>query len=183
MFVFINIKKGIEPALPLRVVTLLPMLLFEELCFRAVLNDAIVYQFRNAKRVFVLSAVVSSLVFGVVHVMGSSLTSAIEWAQFALKTIASAIPGFAFLLLYWKTRNIWAVGLVHACYDILTQLSMIIVGTSSSLGVGNYVVTGQNGVYAVGIYIFMTVVNAVLTLFVWKKVGKTIDFEEMRRTW
>lgn len=187
MFVVVGMKNGIEDGLPLRLVTMLPMFvvacLFEELCFRAVLNDAIVYQLRNSRRVFVISAVVSSLVFGVVHVMGGPLTSAVEWAQFILKTLACAIPGFAFLLLYWKTRDIWAVALVHASYDILTQLSSIILGGGGSLGVGSYVVGGQMGVYAIGIYAFQIVITGVITLRVWKKVGKTIDFEAMRKSW
>ncbi len=34
--------------------------LFEELAFRAVINDAIIYKFREKKYVFALSAVVSS---------------------------------------------------------------------------------------------------------------------------
>ena len=180
-------KNGIEAGLPLRVVTLLLMFLFsclfEELCFRAVMNDAIVYQFREYKHVFVLSAIVSSVVFGLVHVMGDSLTNAMEWAQFLLKTIASAISGFAFLVLYWKTRNIWAVALAHAFYDILTQLALIIVGQSSSLGVGSYVLSGQKGIIAICTYLLQIVITGLITLRIWKKVGKTIDFEAMRRTW
>ena len=43
--------------------------LFEELAFRAVINDAIIYKFREKKYVFVLSAVVSSLVFGAAHIV------------------------------------------------------------------------------------------------------------------
>ncbi len=43
--------------------------LFEELTFRAIINDAIIYKFRDKKYVFVLSAVVSSLVFGAVAVI------------------------------------------------------------------------------------------------------------------
>lgn len=182
-----QIRNGIEAGLPLRVVTLLSMFLvgcmFEELCFRAVMNDAIVYQFRNFKHVFVLSAIVSSLLFGIVHVMGDPLTNAIEWAQFILKTLTSAIPGFAFLLLYWKTRDIWAVGLAHAAYDILTQLAMIVLGSGSSVGVGSYVLSGQKGIYAIVVYLVYSVILILLTLRVWKKVGKEIDFEAMRKTW
>ena len=185
--VITQFKNGIEAGLPLRVVTMLLMFLFaclfEELCFRAVLNDAIVYQFRNFKHVFILSAIVSSLTFGVVHVMGAPLTSAIEWAQFLLKTISAAIMGFAFLIMYWKTRNIWAVALVHALYDILTQLSAIILGGNASLGIGSYVLTGLNGIVAIGTFSIQTVVGVLIALHVWKKVGKTIDFETMRRTW
>lgn len=43
--------------------------LFEEILFRAVINDGIMYQFRNFKGVWILCALVSSLVFGWVHVI------------------------------------------------------------------------------------------------------------------
>lgn len=38
--------------------------LFEELLFRAVINDAILYELRDKKNVFIIIALVSSLVFG-----------------------------------------------------------------------------------------------------------------------
>ena len=54
--------------------------LFEELAFRAVINDAIIYKFREKKYVFVLSAVVSSVVFGAAHIVGEfDATSAVAW--------------------------------------------------------------------------------------------------------
>ncbi len=38
--------------------------LYEETVFRVIINDAILYKFRNSKYVFVWIAVISSLVFG-----------------------------------------------------------------------------------------------------------------------
>ena len=170
----------------LRLVSVLLMFLFgclfEELCFRAVLNDAIVYQFRNAKGVFAISAVVTSLVFGMVHVIGSPLNSALEWAQAGMKTLSCAVMGFALLILYWKTRNIWACGLVHAVYDILTEYTLAF-DTSTNVGAGNYVAAGSMGWVVLAVLGVNTLVCGLVTLFVWKKVGKTIDFAELRRTW
>ena len=92
--------------------------LFEELAFRAVINDAIIYKFREKKYVFVLSAVVSSLVFGAAHIVGEfDATSAIAWGQAVAKTLESGVFGLALLILYWKTRNIWACGVAHGLFD------------------------------------------------------------------
>lgn len=72
------VKGEVKPGLLLRLAELVIMFLFvglfEELCFRAVLNDAMICQFRNSKAVFSVSAVISCLVFGAVHVIGSPLT-------------------------------------------------------------------------------------------------------------
>ena len=175
-----------ENGLFLRLLSLLIMFFFvgqfEELCFRAVLNDAIVYRFRETKGVFVLSLVISSLVFGAVHMIGSPLTSALDWAQAVLKTLSSAMMGVALLILYWKTRNVFAIGLVHGLYDFLCELSLV-VGGSANLGAGNYVVQGNDAIIGIVTQSVQMLIGLVFVLLIWKKVGKTINFEELRRTW
>ena len=157
--------------------------LFEELCFRAILNDAIVYQFRNAKHVFLMSAVISSLVFGASHCLGSSLTSGLAWAQAVMKTLECAIFGFAMLILYWKTRNILACGILHAGFDLFTSLVLIFQSTPE-LGAGTYVRADKAGsMVNIIVYPVFILIVAVITWRIWEKVGKTIDFEEMRKNW
>ena len=185
--VFGSIQSGsVEGGVLLRLISLALMFLFaclfEELCFRAVLNDAIVYQFRHSKNVFVVSAVVSSLVFGVVHIIGSPVTNAVEWGQAVMKTLSCAVMGFAMLILYWKTRSVWAIGLVHALFDFLTSFGLIFEGTAN-LGAGSYVQAGKEGVIGFITLGVQTLISAAITLRVWKKVGKTIDFEAMRESW
>ena len=156
--------------------------LFEELAFRAVINDAIVYKFREKKYVFVLSAVVSSLVFGAVHVLGFDLTSPVAWGQAVAKTLETGVFGLALLILYWKTRNIWACGLAHGLFDFLagyTEGLFDAVGDSGS----SYIKTGEDGVRILITYFVFAAINAVLTFIVWKRVGKTIDFEGIRQKW
>lgn len=157
--------------------------LFEELAFRAVINDAIIYKFREKKYVFVLSAVVSSLVFGAAHIVGEfDATSAVAWGQAVAKTLESGVFGLALLILYWKTRNIWACGLAHGLFDFFagyTEGLFIPVTNSGS----SYINTGEDGGRILITYFVVAAINAVLTFFVWKKVGKTIDFEKIRREW
>ena len=157
--------------------------LFEELAFRAVINDAIIYKFREKKYVFVLSAVVSSVVFGAAHIVGEfDATSAVAWGQAVAKTLESGVFGLALLILYWKTRNIWACGLAHGLFDFVagyTEGLFVPVTNSGS----SYINTGEDGGRILITYFVVAAINAVLTFFVWKKVGKTIDFEKIRREW
>jgi len=157
--------------------------LFEELAFRAVINDAIIYKFREKKYVFVLSAVVSSLVFGAAHIVGEfDATSAIAWGQAVAKTLESGVFGLALLILYWKTRNIWACGVVHGLFDFFTAYTeglFVPMKTSGS----SYINTGEDGLQILITYFVIAAINVVLTFIVWKRVGKTIDFEKIRREW
>ena len=157
--------------------------LFEELAFRAVINDAIIYKFREKKYVFVLSAVVSSLVFGAAHIVGEfDATSAIAWGQAVAKTLESGVFGLALLILYWKTRNIWACGVAHGLFDFFagyTEGLFVPMKPSDS----SYINTGEDGLKILITYFVIAAINVVLTFLVWKKVGKTIDFEKIRREW
>ena len=182
-----TVRDGIAvEGLPVRLIVLLLMFLFgclfEELCYRAILNDAIVRQFRNTKGVFVISAVVTSLGFGAVHVIGTSVTTGTEFAQAVLKTLSSAVIGFAFLILYWKTRNVWAVGLVHGLYDFLAAMAKVFLPGMSFDSEG-YVLSGDVGYAGIILYSIQLLVGVLLVLNIWKKVGKTIDFKAMRENW
>ena len=157
--------------------------LFEELAFRAVINDAIIYKFREKKYVFVLSAVVSSVVFGAAHIVGEfDVTSPVAWGQAVGKTMETGVFGLALLILYWKTRNIWACGVTHGLFDFFagyTEGLFVPVNNSGS----SYINTGEDGVRILITYFVVAAINTVLTFIVWKKVGKTIDFEKIRREW
>ena len=186
--VWTNLRSApVSPGLPMRALAVVCMFffacMFEEFCFRAVLNDAIVYQFRNSKGVFALSAVVTCLVFGAIHMLGSPLETAAHWLQAALKTLQCACMGFALLVLYWKTRNVWACGIAHALFDLLADLSMVFVVGSGVGGAGSYVKEGAEGTYGSIVLAVNIAISALFAWIVWRKVGRTIDFEDMRKNW
>lgn len=156
--------------------------LFEETAFRALINDSIVYQFRSFKHVFLLSAIVSSLIFGYVHVMFVPVSSPIIAGQVVGKTISTALFGLASLFLYWKTRNIWACGLLHGLFDFLTSLPAILFVQEQAAS-SSYAVEGSEGIIVIVVYVIDTVINGLICLRIWKKIGKTMDFEEMRESW
>ena len=155
--------------------------LFEELLFRAVINDAILYELRDKKNVFIIIALVSSLVFGAIHTVDVDVTSLTAWALAIGKTLETAVFGFASLILYWKTRNIWACGIAHGLYDFLTAFSTGIF--QSAQETSSYVAVNDNSSYSLIMYGVRTVIALIITFIIWKKVSKTIDFEKIRREW
>ena len=170
---------------PLQMLTVFLMFifvgLFEEMAFRAVINDAIIYRFRDKKYAFVLSAVCCSLVFGAAHVIGADLSSPLSLAQAFGKTVSCAVFGLALLILYWKTRNIWACGVVHGVYDFLLSISMGIF--QSDVKSPSYVLPDEAAKPVLIVYAITTLIELFILLLVWRKVGRKIDYQEMRENW
>ena len=155
--------------------------LFEELLFRAVINDAILYELRDKKNVFLIIAIVSSVVFGAIHTVDVDVTSITAWALAVGKTLETAVFGFALLILYWKTRNVWACGIAHGLYDFLTAFSTGIFKSTEETT--SYVAVSDNSAYALIMYGVRTVIGLIMVFIIWKKVGKKIDFENIRKEW
>lgn len=156
--------------------------LFEEMAFRAVINDAIIYRFRDKKYVFVLSAVVSSLAFGVAHIIGSGITDWVGVIQAIGKTVQTGVFGLAILFLYWKTRNIWACGVIHGIYDFLISIANCFFNIPKENKV-NYVIQGEYGKVLVGIYAVTTLIELFIFWRIYRKIGKSIDYQKIREEW
>ena len=156
--------------------------LFEEMTFRAVVNDGFIYQFRDKKWVFAVSAILGSLLFGYVHVMTDTVTNLLTLAQVVLKTVSTGMFGMCLLFLYWKTRNIWGCAIVHGVYDFLLSVNDTVFVNPEKQEI-SYVNEGVMGGTAVGIYIVEIVVVGIIMIILYHKVLKTIDFEELRKNW
>ncbi|PWJ69182.1 CAAX prenyl protease-like protein [Ruminococcaceae bacterium R-25] len=163
--------------------------IYEELCFRVIINDALLYQFRNNKYIFVWIAIISSLIFGLVHIIGASIETPIALTQAILKTLTSALMGFGLLILYWKTHNFWAIAISHAIYDSLPLIAGQIFDTGAS--VGSYIseetivsdgFTFNKGYFLIGLYAIQLIIHIVLVLGL-LKVLKSIDFKKIRQEW
>ena len=185
MIYYLYKKVEIKEAWPLELVATLFFCvgvgLFEELLFRAVLNDAIICQFRKCKGIFVISAIVSSLIFGYVHVMFEDVSNPDLILPIVLKTISTGMMGFALTILYWKSRNLIGLALIHCLYDFFPLCSSAVF--KEAQGLGSYAASSQGGGTPVIWYVLQMIFEAVLILVLWKKVVKTIDFEKMREEW
>ncbi len=155
--------------------------LFEETAFRVLINDAILYKFRNSKHVFVWIAVISSFVFGAVHVLPADYSSVSAVVTAILKIVQVGLFGFCLLIMYWKTRNIWGIALAHALFDGLSVVPEAMFNDTSDIGSADlYVNSGSNGMIGLAGFIAVLTVAAVI---LWINIGRKIDFDEIRKTW
>ena len=154
--------------------------LFEEMAFRAIINDAIIYQFRDKKYVFVLSALTSFLAFGIAHIVGTDLSTPMAVLQAIGKIAQTGIFGLSLLFLYWKTRNIWACGVVHGVYDFLLSMRDCLFVSPQ---IDSYIASGDQGKAFVLVYCFFTLIGLFIFWSIYRKIGKKIDYEKIREEW
>ena len=166
--------------LPLLFLEMMFVGIFEEVAFRAVINDAVVYQFRDFKYVFVLSAIAVTFLFGWGHVAFADVSTPLMLSQAVAKILSSGLFGLTLLFMYWKTRNIWACAVVHGLYDFLLSVSTAFFEMEP---IPSYVQEGAIGLVGLIVMSVQTVIALIICIIVWKKVGRSIDFEEMRQSW
>lgn len=92
------------------------------------------------------------------------VTSLTAWALAIGKTLESAVFGFASLILYWKTRNVWACGIAHGLYDFLTAFSTGIF--QSAQEATSYVAVNDNSSYSLIMYGVRTVIALIITYII-----------------
>ena len=110
------------------------------------------------------------------------ITSPSVAGQVAGKTISTGLFGLASLFLYWKTRNIWACGLLHGLFDFLISLPRVLFVQEQAAN-SSYAAEGSEGILVIVVYVIDIVINGLICYFIWKKIGRTMDFEEMRENW
>ena len=120
--------------------------------FRGVLFQGLLRKTGDTHKGIWISIIISSLIFGFVHVytyvIGGNydLIGIIESIG---KTLQTGAIGVLLAAVYLKTKNFWAVALVHTLNDFL--LMQVIMFTDTSLG--SYVSSGETGVIAIISYI------------------------------
>ena len=154
--------------------------IYEEGCFRACANDAMLPAFAKLKHPFLLTAFISSVVFGYVHVVNVDFSDLQQVLQFFLKIATTGLTGAIYLIVYWKTRNLLAIGIVHFLNDWIPGFLYEIFIWENISDSGSYT-TGDSGttiIYAVQ-FVFMLL----CLIGVYRKVGKTIDYQKTLEEW
>ena len=164
--------------------------LFEEISARGLINDAFLYQFRDSKMstksLFVTIAIANTVLFGAIHLIGSDFSTMSAVGFGLLKTLSSGIVSLAYLFMYWKTRNLWAVAISHGLYDYLIEFpSALFVETGAAASnTQDYVsMTGDLATANLAMQLIVMAVDIVICIWIWKKHMKDVDFEEIRKTW
>ncbi len=95
----------------------------EFLCRGWVLNEFL-ERFGDNKKNIITSIALSSIIFGVMHITNVLSTSQ-NLFETILQIINAAAIGFLLGSLYYKTKNIWSVIILHAFYDFALMIGEI----------------------------------------------------------
>lgn len=112
-------EKNFLEALPMIVYFFMVTLaigIYEELLCRGLLFNSFENYFGNTKRGIYLSAILSSLVFGIMHLM-----NLIWFPSLIISTICqvvyAAFVGFLFCVIYYRSKNLISCMLLHGIFD------------------------------------------------------------------
>ncbi len=148
--------------------------LFEEALFRGVVMRALIMKMGTSHKSLICSAIISSLIFGFVHVytyvFGGSY-DILGIAQSVFKTLQTAALGLFLAALYIKYRNIWAIALIHCLNDFFPMQGYYITEHSNQLG--DYVSGGEQGIASLVLYIVMIVIFIPVIIYSFRLILKT----------
>lgn len=165
--------------LGLAIVNMFLVGMYEEGCFRACACDALLPAFRKLKHPFFLTALISAFVFGYVHVSGTELGDLQLLLQFILKIVTVGINGIIYLIVYWKTRDLLGIAIVHGLYDLLPDLLYTLFVWKDETDTGY--VSGDSGTTIV--YLIQLAFELLCLFIVIRRVGKTIDYRKTLEEW
>ena len=153
---------------------------YEEACFRACACDALLPVLKKLKHPFLLTAVISGLVFGYVHVVSVDFSDLQQVLQFFLKILNTGLYGGTMMILYWKTRNLLGLAIIHGLNDFIPDFLNQIFLFENSSDSGSYT---SGDVSSTVVYVIQLVVQLAIFLYVYKKVAKTIDYQKILEEW
>lgn len=154
--------------------------IYEEGCFRAIACDALLPALKKTRHPFFLTALISGLLFGYVHVVFTDFTDLQQTLQFFLKIADLTISGATFMILYWKTRNLLGLAIVHGLNDFLPDMLNHIFLFEETAESTSYT-SGE--VSTTVIYIIQLAVVILCFVFVYMKVARKLDYKKLLEEW
>lgn len=112
----------------------------EELLCRGWLLNEFLEKFGNTKKGVWYSIIVSGGIFGILH-LGNVLTGQ-TWSTTIVQALTAMAAGIFFGIIYYKTKNIWSVILLHALWDFSLLLSEIIPIKSETVVLSSFSIIG-----------------------------------------
>jgi membrane protease YdiL (CAAX protease family) len=96
---------------------MLSIAFFEEIFFRGILLNTIIYRFGGKKRGIYYAIIISSVLFGLAH-----LTNLINRPYLLMGTISQVVYattiGMLYSTVYVKYKNIWSIIIIHALFNL-----------------------------------------------------------------
>lgn len=122
--------------LPSFVLLCLAIGVFEEVLFRGLVFGGLLAHWGGTKKGLALAAVLSSLLFGVAHVIrpfiDGDVASTASLLQALGKSVQTGILGFAFAAVYVKTKSIAPAAIAHAAFDFIAELPTVVFSETLS---------------------------------------------------
>lgn len=112
----------------------------EELLCRGWLLNEFLERFGNNKKGVWYSIIVSGVIFGIIH-LGNILNGQ-DFSTTIIQALTAVVAGIFFGIIYYKTKNIWSVILLHAIWDFSLLLSEIIPIKSNTVLLSNISLLG-----------------------------------------
>lgn len=94
----------------------------EEFMCRGWIQNEFIEKFGNDKKHIILSIILSSFIFGIIHLTNLATQDVFTTI---IQIIQSTAIGFMFGSIYYKTKNIWTVAFLHGIYDFSIFLGEI----------------------------------------------------------
>lgn len=120
--------------------------IFEEGLFRLVLFGGLLSRHGATRNGLLVSALVSSVVFGAMHVteFAAGPFDVLTLAQMLLKTAQAGILGLLFAAVLVRTHSFWGAALLHCLVNFLLFVPAVLVGVDDVLDV-SYVAESGGG--------------------------------------
>ena len=124
--------------------------IFEEFLCRGWLQNEFIERFKKDKNQVIKSIVLSSLVFGIMHI--TNIWSTNQGIFITILQILQALSvGILLGAIYYKTKNIWSVVFLHAFYDL-----------SLMIGESYFIRDPETGVYSKEMIIYQVVTTILI---------------------
>lgn len=115
----------------------------EEFLFRGWIQNEFIERFGDTKANVIRSILLSSLIFGFVHITNVFVTNQ-NLFETVLQCLNAVACGFLLGIVYYKTKNIWSVIFLHAFYDFALFLADMNMVKECTFGVATPNITIYN---------------------------------------
>lgn len=138
--------------------------IFEETLFRGIIFNSLLPKRGETHRGIMVALLISSLIFGFVHVssyflFGGEFT-ALGLGQAFFKTLQTGMLGFLLGAILLKTKSIWGISAIHAIGDILLLTGSVFINLQMDTTSGASYISGDKmGYILLGVYIITCILS------------------------
>jgi membrane protease YdiL (CAAX protease family) len=102
---------------------------FEEILFRGILLNTIIYRFNKKKRSIYYAIIISSIIFGLCH-----LSNLINRPYILIGTVSQVLYttmiGILYSIVYIKYKNIWSIIIMHTLFNLMSVFPFIFLNVN-----------------------------------------------------